>query len=238
MELKKIFFSIVIPAHNEELYIKETLSNIKGLNYPVDSFEVIVVENGSTDKTFDIAKESASANMNIFSSAEKGVSKARNFGIRHIRSDSDWVVFLDADTILKPEFLNDLNTYLQVNQAKNYVIGTATLLPIPDTKYARRWFAFYDIGHKVFKASYSIQFAKASILKNIKYDEGMTMGEDLKFIKEALKYGKFFLLKTQAVFTSTRRFESSGWWRILFQWVFVASLPISWQKKFGYKVTR
>lgn len=238
MDLKQLFFSIIIPAHNEENYIKETLTNISRLNYPLNKYEVVVVENGSTDKTFSLAKESESQNIHIYSSLAKGVSLAKNFGISKIRAESDWTIFLDADTILKPEFLNDFNNYLQTSFTKNYAVGTATLLPLPDSRKARLWFAFYDIGHKVFKASYSIQFIKTALLKKVKYDETMTMGEDLKFIKEALKYGKFFLLKTKTVYTSTRRFEQSGWWWIFFQWVFVASLPISWQSKFNYKITR
>ena len=238
MDQKQFFFSIVIPAHNEENYITETLTNIKQLNYPADRLETIVIENGSTDKTFEVAKKFEGENMHIFSSTEKGVSKARNFGINKINNQSEWTVLLDADTVLKPEFLNDLNKYLQNNITKNYVIGTTTLQPLPETKTARRWFAFYDWGHKVFKVSYSIQIAKTSLLKNIKYDESMSTGEDLKFIKDALKIGGWFFIETPTVYTSTRRFEQVGWWKLFIQWNFVALLPIPLQKKFGYEVKR
>lgn len=238
MDQKQFFFSIVIPAHNEENYITKTLSNIKKLNYPADKFETIVIENGSTDKTLEIAREMEDKNMFILSSSEKGVSKARNLGATKINPSSDWTVFLDADTILKPEFLNDLNIYLQNNVTKNYVIGTTELQPLPESKTAKRWFTFYDIGHKLFEVSYSIQVVKTSLLKDIKYDETMSMGEDLKFIKDAKKFGKFFFLQTKTVGTSTRRFEQVGWWKLFFQWNFVANLPLFLQKKFDYKVTR
>ena len=238
MEQKQLFFSIVIPAHNEEKYIEDTLINIEKLNYPLDRFETIVVENGSNDKTYKIAKGKEGKNITVFTSTNKGVSLARNFGIKKISSDSEWVVFLDADTILKADFLKDLDIFLQKNINKNYVVGTTSLEPIPETKKAKRWFAFYDLGHKIFKASYSIQIIKSSLLNNIKYDENMEMGEDLKFIKNALKHGKFFFFKTSTVYTSTRRFDQVGWWKLFFQWIFVASLPIPLQKKFGYKITR
>ncbi len=238
MNQNKLFFSIVIPAHNEEKYIEETLINIKNLNYPADNFETIVVENGSTDKTTEVAKKFESLNIKIFSSTEKGVSKARNFGARQISPKSEWTVFLDADTILKAEFLNDLNDYLQKNITKNYSVGTTTLLPSPDSRKARLWFAFYDIGHKIFKVSSSIQIIKTSVLKTVEYDEVMARGEDIKIIKGSLKYGKFFIFKTKTVYTSTRRFEQVGWWKLLFNWTILASMPISVQKKFDYEIVR
>ena len=238
MEQKQLFFSIIIPAHNEELYIENTLQHILNLNYPAAKFEAIIIENGSTDKTLEVAKGLENKNITVLSSTEKGVSKARNFGMSKISPNSDWVISLDADTLLKPEFLNDLNNYLQKNQNKNFCIGTSSLMPEPDSRKARWWFAFYDLSHKIFDVSYSIQMVKSSILKNIKFDESMTKGEDLKFIKEAKRYGKFFFLKTPTVYTSTRRFEEVGWWKLLFDWTISANLPYSIQKKMSYKVTR
>ncbi|MEI7480153.1 MAG: glycosyltransferase, partial [bacterium] len=47
--------SIIIPAHNEEKYIEETLKNINNLSTDKDQFEVLVIENGSTDRTLEIA---------------------------------------------------------------------------------------------------------------------------------------------------------------------------------------
>ena len=238
MNQKQLFFSIVIPAHNEEKYLPETINCINDLNYPKDKYEVIIVENGSTDKTWEIMKRMESGNIKVFDSIDKGVSKARNFGISKIGPESEWVVFLDADTILKTEFLNDLNNYLQANQNKNYAVGTTSLLPSPDSRKARIWFAFYDICHKLFKVTYSIQIYKRSILNDIKYDESMTRGEDLKLLKEALKFGRFFFLKTPTVYTSTRRFEQVGWWKLFVNWTILANLPYSIQKKFDYEVTR
>jgi glycosyltransferase involved in cell wall biosynthesis len=238
MEQEKLFFSIIVPAHNEEKYIEETIVNLKSLNYPNNKFEAVIVENGSTDKTYQLAKAFETNNITVFSSTEKGVSKARNFGIKKINPESNWTVFLDADTILKTEFLNDLNTFLQKNSAKNYTVGTTALKPLPETPKAKRWFIFWDMCHRLFKVSYSIQIVKNSVLKNVKYDETLDMGEDIKIIKEARTFGKFFFLPTPNVFTSTRRFEEVGWWKLFFQWTIIANLPHFLQKKQDYKVTR
>ena len=111
-EENQLFFSIVIPAHNEEKYIIPTLEHIRDLDYPKNKIEVVVVENGSKDNTFSIAKKFESENTRIVSLPQSGVSHAKNEGIKMISSKSDWTVMLDADTILKKDFLNELNTYL------------------------------------------------------------------------------------------------------------------------------
>lgn len=234
------FFSIIIPAHNEELYIEETLKNTKALNYNSDNFEVVVIENGSSDKTYEKAKIFESSNTKVLSSKRKGVSAARNLGVDTISEKSDWIVFLDADTILKPDFLKELDILLTNDSDKNYAAGTTALRPSPDSFKARVWFKFYDFGHWLFHVSYSIQLAKSSIVKQnkIKYDESLSAGEDLKFLKDCLKFGKFLFLNTKSVYTSTRRFTEIGWWKLFFMWMVVANLPKFIQKKHDYKVVR
>jgi glycosyltransferase involved in cell wall biosynthesis len=238
MEQKQIFFSIIIPAHNEEKYIGNTLEKIIGQDYPTENFEVFVIENGSTDKTYEIAKKFEMNNVSVLVSPTKGVSLARNFGVGKISANSEWTIFLDADTLLESDFLKDLNTFLQKYSDKNYTIGTASIRPFPDTRKARIWFSFWNFCHKIFKVSFAIQIVKSSLLVDIKYDVGMEMGEDLKFIKDARKFGKFFFFSTSRVSSSTRRFEKVGWWKLFIQWTIVANLPHFLQKKQTYEITR
>jgi len=238
LEQNRLFFSIIIPAHNEEKYIENTLKKIINLDYPKDKVEVFVIENGSNDKTLEVAQKLSGQNISVLISPEKGVSIARNLGTEKVSKNSDWVIFLDADTLLERNFLKELNIFLQKNSNKNYSIGTTSIMPFPETKKAKRWFVFWDLGHKIFKASYAIQIIKRSLLADIRYDVNLEMGEDLKLIKEARRYGKFFFFETKDVLSSTRRFEQVGWWKLFFQWIFIAKLPKFLQKKFTYKVTR
>jgi glycosyltransferase involved in cell wall biosynthesis len=233
-----MFFSIIIPAHNEEKYIAETLRHIQNLDYPKDQYEAIVVENGSTENTFTVAQEFQGGNIHVFSSNTKGVSAAKNLGIGKSAAHSNWTIFLDADTLLKKNFLNDLNTFLVKNQNKNLAVGTTRVHPIPHTKRGHFWFQFYNIGHQLTKTSYSIQLIKSSLLKDIHFDETLSMGEDLELIKNGLKHGKFLYFKTDDVFTSTRRFEGFGWFKLFFSWNYVALLPKNMKKKHSYEVIR
>ena len=107
--MDKLFFSIIVPAHNEENYLGDTLLHLKNLDYPPEKFEVIVVENGSSDKTFNVAKgfeslpAQAGGNIRVLQSA-KGTSKAKNAGIDHLSPQSDWVIFLTRTRSLKRDF--------------------------------------------------------------------------------------------------------------------------------------
>ena len=244
-ELQKLyFFSIIIPAHNEEKYVGETLEKIKKLKYPKTAFEVWVIENGSTDSTFDVAKKHTNEGENIMvlSSPEKGVSKAKNFGLSKISSGSEWVIFLDADVILEENFLVDLNDFLRKNSDKKMVIGTTEILPSGNTGwYAKAWYKFYDFGHKNTKTSYAIQIMNSSLKNKIQFDTTLTLAEDLKFFKDALFFGKFFFFKTKTVLASTRRFEEVGWFKLFFIWnwdALIWRLSDKKTQKKEYKVIR
>ncbi len=103
---------------------------------------------------------------------------------------------------------------------------------------ARFWFGLYDLGHRLTKTSYAIQIFRRPLLGKLLFDEQMVLGEDLKLIGQALHHGRFFYFPTTEVYTSTRRFEQEGWFKVFFHWTFVAALPPSLQRRFGYKVVR
>lgn len=98
--------SIVVPSFNEERYIKKTLSSIKGQSiiqeYP-EFFELIIVDNGSTDNTVDLAKPYADK---IIIENRKGKLNARNRGINE--SLGNIIVAADADVYYPSFWLNTL----------------------------------------------------------------------------------------------------------------------------------
>ncbi|MGB9793438.1 glycosyltransferase family 2 protein [Caldisericum exile] len=231
-------FSIVIPAHNEEKYIEETLKHLKEIGYPNDFYEVVVVENGSSDKTYEISKKYECENFKVFSIDKKGVSVARNFGAKKIKENSDWLIFLDADTHLKKGFLDDLNDFLIKNSSKNYVVGTTSLLPQKNSLYAKFWFKFYDISHILLHASLSIQIVRKDVFYKVWYDENLQYTEDWKMMKSAEKFGKFFFIWTNKVYTSTRRFDSVGYIKQLMLFIYWGILPERYKRKVNYEVIR
>jgi glycosyltransferase involved in cell wall biosynthesis len=217
------FFSFVIPAHNEEALIGQTLDFLKNLNYPRDKYEVIVVENGSNDRTFEKAKDYQSDNFKIFSSNQKGVSKARNFGISKCSNNFDWAIMMDADTFIKKDFLSELNDYL--NKNNNVAYGTTTLTPDTQTFESKFWFGYRNITDRMFKILHVIHIVKRDLLALEKYDEELTIMEDVNFGRSLSKHGKYFFLKTSNVITSARRFEQKGYIKMFFINIYIGLLP-------------
>ena len=105
--------SIIIPTHNRSRSLLQTLESIGHLEYPRDKFEVIVVDDGSADSTSDVlAKFSRRTpfSLKYRSIKNKGVSSARNSGIRMARGEA--LVFTDDDCLLPADWLKNLTAYL------------------------------------------------------------------------------------------------------------------------------
>jgi len=100
------FISILIAAYNEEENIGKTLENKIALNYPKDKLELIVISDGSTDRTDDIVKEYASKNSNIKllrQEPRNGKTLALNMAVEHAKGEI--LVFSDANSIYEKNAL-------------------------------------------------------------------------------------------------------------------------------------
>lgn len=95
--------SIIMPAYNKENYIQKTLDSI--IQQKFIDFELIIIDDGSTDKTRNILEEYRvlDKRIKIHHIENGGVSNARNIGLRH--AVGDWIQFLDADDLIDPEYL-------------------------------------------------------------------------------------------------------------------------------------
>lgn len=114
------FISVVIPLYNKEEYIVRTIQSVLGQTY--SNFELIVVDDGSTDDSKSIVSSIADTRVRLVSQKNSGSAAARNTGIRH--STGDIVAFLDADDQWMPTFLEEI-----VELSKKYpnvgIYGTA-----------------------------------------------------------------------------------------------------------------
>lgn len=102
--------SVVIPAYNAALTIKECIESILRSANGMTEYEIIVINDGSTDKTDSICQEIVKNNSRVryYSKLNGGVSSARNFGIEHAKGDH--ISFVDADDIVLPEYLSTIIT--------------------------------------------------------------------------------------------------------------------------------
>jgi peptidoglycan-N-acetylglucosamine deacetylase len=100
------FVSVIVPAYNEELVIKNTIDSLLASDY--EKFEIIVVDDGSLDKTSEIVRETFSDNnrVRLFSESNEGKAAALNTGMR--RAKGEIVIALDADTLFAPQTIGAL----------------------------------------------------------------------------------------------------------------------------------
>ncbi|OIO81639.1 hypothetical protein AUJ84_00650 [Candidatus Pacearchaeota archaeon CG1_02_32_132] len=103
--------SIIIPAYNERKGIARTIKSALSLDYPSENLEIIVVDDGSKDNTYKLAKkfESISSRVRVFSKPNGGKGSALNFGI--LRAKGDIIVTMDADTFVKKDALKIMVGY-------------------------------------------------------------------------------------------------------------------------------
>ena len=98
--------SVIIPLYNKEQFIEATLLSV--LNQTFSEFEIIIINDGSTDKSVTILNDIDDKRITLYTTKNKGVSHARNYGIS--KANTDLIAFLDADDLWDPNHLENLHT--------------------------------------------------------------------------------------------------------------------------------
>src|SRR3712207_1908731 len=122
--------SVVIPCYNQAHFLGEAIESVLAQSYP--NVEIIVVDDGSTDATSEVAR--SYPKVRLVRQENQGLSGARNAGLA--RSEGEYVVFLDADDRLLPEALETGVEYLEARPECAFVSGpcnriTADGSPLP-----------------------------------------------------------------------------------------------------------
>ena len=102
--------AVIIPAYNEGKYLASCLSSLKGQDYR-GNYEIIVVDNGSTDGTAEIAR---SFGARLISCPQKGVVLARQKGAS--QTEADIIVQTDADSVLPKNWLSSIASNFKNNR--------------------------------------------------------------------------------------------------------------------------
>ena len=99
------FFSIIIPLYNKEKFIQTTLTSV--LEQTFQNFEIIIVNDGSTDGSLTILEQFSDDRLKIIHQKNQGVSTARNKGVKQAKAT--YIALLDADDIWYPNHLEELH---------------------------------------------------------------------------------------------------------------------------------
>lgn len=107
--MPKISFSVIIPVYNRETQIKHCVESVLAQNY--DAFEVIVVDDGSTDNTATVVKQISDPRLKYIYQENKERGAARNNGWN--RAEGDYITFLDSDDEFLPGHLSMTATNIE-----------------------------------------------------------------------------------------------------------------------------
>ncbi|MBI2106102.1 glycosyltransferase [Candidatus Woesearchaeota archaeon] len=197
--------SIIIPAYNEEKYLANTLESIKKQDFK--HYEIIVVCNGCTDKTFSIAKKFTSK---VFELKEKNVSRAKNLGASNAKYKK--LVFLDADTIMYLGLLKGTDELLSKGRFFGACKGKGKGLK------NKIYFGFKNLVNKFRPWSHGFVFCdKKSFFEAGCFNENLTRGELRDFFNRA--EGRYKRVNAY-VETSDRRIKNWGVFKLIKYWLF------------------
>jgi glycosyltransferase involved in cell wall biosynthesis len=206
--------SIIIPAYNEEKYIAKTLKAIA--SQEIKPFEVIVVDNNSTDKTVSVANKFPG--VKVVSCKDPGANAARQAGF--IASSGDIIVTLDADCIPFPEWLTIGTKMLKqkkvvaVTGPYDFADQSLLLRAVMDTAQIVVWWP----GHILLRSlnhpftTGGNTFFKRKALEEIGgFDTSIVFhGDDVDTGNRLSKVGKVIYSPLLMVRTSARRFKELG----------------------------
>lgn len=186
--------SVIVPVYNGEKYIKNCLEML--LAQGSDGYEIIVIDDGSTDKTAEIAARFQDNKIVYYRQENKGVSSARNKGIE--LSDGEWIVFCDVDDVIDEGYIS--GCFREINKKENTEVicfaqkssENKECFDISADDALRALFGdggisqahdfwFIYVWSKVFKKEF---LAK----NNIRFNEKISFGEDVLFIVDVFRH--------------------------------------------------
>ena len=107
--MQPVKVSVIMPAYNSEVYIRESIDSVLAQSFT--DFELLVVDDGSTDATATIVESFTDQRIRLIRQPSRGVSVARNTGLEAARGQ--FITFLDSDDLYYPDFLNTLFRLIQ-----------------------------------------------------------------------------------------------------------------------------
>lgn len=200
-------FSIIIPLFNKENFITRAVKSVLAQEY--QNFELIIVNDGSTDNSLSVVSGINDSRIKIVSKINGGVSSARNAGVDIALYD--WICFLDADDYWLNNHLFEINYLLNkypegqifttLIQEKSNLGFRSVPNAFPDNfeGYIENYFYFAKTS-TVFNSS-SVCISKKALIEIDKFDTNLTHGEDLEvWFKLLIKYKGVLITKPTVVY--------------------------------------
>jgi peptidoglycan-N-acetylglucosamine deacetylase len=218
--------SIVIPAYNEQKTIGQTLDSL-AVQKTQHPFEVIVVDNNSTDKTVKIVNAYRTRlDITLIEEKRKGRSPARRAGFAAARGD---IIFsTDADVVVPPDWIGKMASYFadpsiaavtgicRINDCGWLINTIVNLYQIVSTVI------YNSIFHHTWLSGFSFAIRKSIYEQSGGFDPELNCHEDTELSHRVKKIGKIKVVREPIILFSGRRFQQGlikGTWQYLSSWM-------------------
>lgn len=193
-------FAIIVCAHNEEAVVGQLVENLHILEYPKEKYDIFVVADNCTDKTAEVAREKGAVVFERFNKEEVGKGYAMGWmfdKVAEMERAYDAVIIFDADNLVHPHFLLEMNHHLE--KGESVIQGYLNAKNPSDTWVAGTFaIAFWMVNHLWHLAKYNIGLSTAlggtgmcirtDIIKTYGWDCNC-LTEDMEFSMKLLIHG-------------------------------------------------
>jgi glycosyltransferase involved in cell wall biosynthesis len=200
--------SVVIPARNEERYIRAALASVAAQTWPVALLEAVVVDNGSTDGTRGVVQDFMAGAphlaVQLLDEPAHGVARAKNRGASVARGR--WLLFLDADSLMAP----DLVERVVARGRRGYRAGSIRVVADAQDVLDRAFFGLLEFGKVLFGLRAQMLYCERELfLQCGGFDEHLQLAEDLEFLARLVRAGASVCHVTESwIATSPRRLHT------------------------------
>ena len=140
--------SVVVCTYNRDIYLLRCLENLKNQDFNNQEFEIIIIDNNSTDNTKNICLSFIEQNLNInvkyYLETKVGLSHARNTGV--IKSTGKIISFIDDDGFAKTNYLKSIDAIASDLNYKEYLAFGGKVIPVYNEEKEPKWLSKYIEG--------------------------------------------------------------------------------------------
>lgn len=198
--------SVIVPIYNVENYLKECLESI--INQSFIDFEIICVNDGSSDNSYDIIKEfeKKDSRIKIINQENKGLSGARNSGLDICQGE--YIYFIDSDDYLELTALEELYDIANENKLDLILFKSINFDDVTGKKFTeeqfelsflkknfnKKIFSYKDILDFIFQINVPVwtKFFKRDLIEDIRFEEGLIFEDNLFFMEFIFNANKIY----------------------------------------------
>lgn len=217
-------YSVVIPLYNKQRYIKSTLQSVLAQTYT--DYEVIVVDDGSTDASLQEAEQMQSDKIRVLHQENQGVAVARNTGIEN--AAGEYIAFLDADDKWNPSYLEEIDKIVRKYPQSDIFVSAYEVdlgngkknlseqMPAQDGCLPSYWATLSSKYDFVWTSATTIR--KSALVQAGLFRPGEKIGQDLDMWARVARNNPKVAYTSSVCVTYNRQAESNARTRVKIAW--------------------